>query len=597
MQVESNTVLTAPDASRPFVHPISDAERFEVIVSPEYPPGRGPEDQPSVLRLAKGDIVWVLEKHPSGWWGGHKEGDETTGWFPGSVAEKRPLSTGDSIDYFGDDENSRAALERDNRAVASPQGSLRSRQGTGMAAMQDENERLAQALANEQAKVQDVEGTLKLEREWKDKYSEDVRRLEAENMRIRKERDAEKQGREHERRSRELNEKKHQMLEAKERTDGENTQRLEGEVSRLQQELVAKEGMLQQKQAEINQLHEMVNILQVNTSIVQREASHCSQRQAPSPDVSRRDVCRPAENSMLSEKSMQHPGTPQGSGSRDDATCRALGRQASSSISRQLFQHPVADDVPLSARGMHRHTSEPGQMLAPNTHSGIATAPVSAVRVVSAVNGQPPRPSPRGPATAQSTPLQPWRSHSQGAAVAASPRGAKAIAAMQGIDSRPAAAAQVRTLVSEYERRSTSRTPCGTARNYEGQATPTRAASGGASARAVSANAPCASARAPSHGRAPVAMAMPFAESRGRQQMPVEDAKDLSEAPLSSPMGSEDTHAVVFGMSPISGRPRGERSNAHAPMGRVGPRMASPSPSPQQKGPSVQDRIRAFQRH
>jgi len=36
------------------------------------------------LELRLDDIVYVLEQDDSGWWGGHKEGEDCTGWFPGS---------------------------------------------------------------------------------------------------------------------------------------------------------------------------------------------------------------------------------------------------------------------------------------------------------------------------------------------------------------------------------------------------------------------------------------------------------------------------------------------------------------------------------
>lgn len=43
------------------------------------------EDQ---LTLKVGDIVIVMEKDETGWWGGHKEGEETTGWFPGICVDQ-----------------------------------------------------------------------------------------------------------------------------------------------------------------------------------------------------------------------------------------------------------------------------------------------------------------------------------------------------------------------------------------------------------------------------------------------------------------------------------------------------------------------------
>jgi hypothetical protein len=49
----------------------------------------------SQLDLRVGDFVYILEKDDSGWWGGHKEGDETTGWFPYNVV--RPLQALDQV--------------------------------------------------------------------------------------------------------------------------------------------------------------------------------------------------------------------------------------------------------------------------------------------------------------------------------------------------------------------------------------------------------------------------------------------------------------------------------------------------------------------
>jgi len=42
------------------------------------------------LKLQVGDIVYVLEQDETGWWGGHKEGEDLTGWFPGSCVRPMP---------------------------------------------------------------------------------------------------------------------------------------------------------------------------------------------------------------------------------------------------------------------------------------------------------------------------------------------------------------------------------------------------------------------------------------------------------------------------------------------------------------------------
>jgi len=39
----------------------------------------------SQLDLRVGDFVYILEKDESGWWGGHKMGEDTTGWFPYNI--------------------------------------------------------------------------------------------------------------------------------------------------------------------------------------------------------------------------------------------------------------------------------------------------------------------------------------------------------------------------------------------------------------------------------------------------------------------------------------------------------------------------------
>jgi len=616
-------------------HPLSGARiRVEVVVDPEYPAGRGPEDCQSVLRLEKGDIVYVLEQHESGWWGGHKEGDETTGWFPGSIAVVKPLSTqsGDSVDYDGDDENSRA-LERDRRAVASPQGSRRGCHGsiTGDAT---QDVLLQEQLAMEQKQVKDLEDAVRLEREWKEKYSEDVRRLEAEISRVRTERDAEKQERERERRERESREKnerlkqehEHRLLqEAQERNQSEAHARMEQdvcelralfqsseqEVNRLREEMAKKENQGSQMQAELSRRCEPAIIRQVPQPAVKMCSPGRDARLQPT-------LVNPREDRSVTETSLLQ-GSPPGSACRDDSRA-AVGRQASSSVTRQLFANSMADEPPsLSARaalggGLNRHTSDPGvqvqgaQSLMPtnlvgshvqSVPSGMTTAtstvgqPMPSLRLMSA---QPPRPSPRGnPLQAgmatQSTPLQPHRSHSAGAPVTGSPRMGKDI----GAPNRPPPA--VRAIVSEIERRSTSVTPGTVPRTVEcapaapctttphrataGTAAefPTFASSTGATTRAASAAAPTTSLRMHSNG--PPTLAAAPAAARGRQG-------NESEV-MYSPHAGEDPHVnVVFGMSPM-GRPRGERVMSHRTAGMT------PSPSPKANGPTVQERIRALQ--
>jgi len=49
-----------------------------------------PSSDDAQLDLRVNDIVYVLERDESGWWGGHKEGEDNTGWFPGSCVRPVP---------------------------------------------------------------------------------------------------------------------------------------------------------------------------------------------------------------------------------------------------------------------------------------------------------------------------------------------------------------------------------------------------------------------------------------------------------------------------------------------------------------------------
>eukprot|EP00411_Alexandrium_monilatum_P064401 CAMPEP_0175535148 /NCGR_PEP_ID=MMETSP0096-20121207/24049_1 /TAXON_ID=311494 /ORGANISM="Alexandrium monilatum, Strain CCMP3105" /LENGTH=545 /DNA_ID=CAMNT_0016837935 /DNA_START=71 /DNA_END=1709 /DNA_ORIENTATION=+ len=108
-------------------YPIADAVRAEAIKN--YVPDG--DYSSSQLTLKKGDIVWVLEQHSSGWWGGHKEGDDLTGWFPrvlvrptgdeegeGGPGDKSLERSGGSASQQGAE---LALYTCDHRAVASPQ--------------------------------------------------------------------------------------------------------------------------------------------------------------------------------------------------------------------------------------------------------------------------------------------------------------------------------------------------------------------------------------------------------------------------------------------------------------------------------------------
>ncbi|CAE7649532.1 unnamed protein product, partial [Symbiodinium pilosum] len=99
-------------------YPINDAVKGEVRARYVPPPG-----EVGQLALNVGDIVWVLEESDDGWYGGHKDGDENTGWFPASIINRIPR--GDCGDDDDDDRRNSALYTSDYRAVASPQAKHR----------------------------------------------------------------------------------------------------------------------------------------------------------------------------------------------------------------------------------------------------------------------------------------------------------------------------------------------------------------------------------------------------------------------------------------------------------------------------------------
>lgn len=84
------------------------------------------------LDLRVGDVVYVLEQDETGWWGGHKEGEENTGWFPGSIL-KCPLepvtsqANGDLEDASPARDGS-AGIEADGSPRQSPVASRKDQQ-------------------------------------------------------------------------------------------------------------------------------------------------------------------------------------------------------------------------------------------------------------------------------------------------------------------------------------------------------------------------------------------------------------------------------------------------------------------------------------
>mmetsp|Transcript_117207 Transcript_117207/g.184361 ORF Transcript_117207/g.184361 Transcript_117207/m.184361 type:complete len:434 (-) Transcript_117207:184-1485(-) len=70
----------------------------------------------SQLDLYVNDIVFVLEKDETGWWGGHKDGEDLTGWFPGFCVQALPEEKAPCIVGVGSDSMKTRAEAKEEEA-------------------------------------------------------------------------------------------------------------------------------------------------------------------------------------------------------------------------------------------------------------------------------------------------------------------------------------------------------------------------------------------------------------------------------------------------------------------------------------------------
>jgi len=495
-------------------HDISDAVRVEAVEDFE-PFG---ECKEHMLSLHIGDVVWVLEKHETGWWGGHKEGEDIMGWFPDKMVRQagRP---GDV--YEGGPRCSMSSLPDptrtlDLRAVASPQA-------VGVRRMPNSQDQKLQ-----EEKLELAESKARLEMEL---ASEKQRREAAEAKSAQLMQDNAALTRQHEQ---EQEAHKNAVLVERqqwERRVADIEQSCKEEARRLQTELRRKEAELEH----------------------QRSMSRMSVNEDSSI----------AGGSVTVEPQQQHQ-PPRGG--------TAVGRAPSAEISRRLFAHQ-----PGTGSGESLTT---GQRTPP---VAMATAPLMSASVAAS--------SMAGP---QAAPLS-SRCHSQGPGQPLSrqsPRaGAAAAQGLQWMQAGPPPSphhmyrpfeAGVRSLVSEFERRSNSK---GAPATRTADPSPSRQYVMSAPVASTSATAVAVRAR-PSAGNANIRAAS--REDIVHYGAPV--VSTPSGQPCGQPCGQREESpapAFNFGMSPM---PRQQVQHA-IPGGRGGMAASSPSAQP---SVSVQDRIRQF---
>eukprot|EP00439_Symbiodinium_sp_Y106_P022032 s4543_g2.t1 len=149
-------------------YPINDATKGEVRA--RYTPAPGEVGQ---LTLNVGDIVWVLEEE-DGWCGGHKDGDDNTGWFPASIINRIPR--GDCQEDDEDDRRNSALYTSDHRAVASPQA--KHQKVSAQLELAETKQRLEAAESERRRLEEVVKGLQKEKNDWEHERRGMVKRYE-----------------------------------------------------------------------------------------------------------------------------------------------------------------------------------------------------------------------------------------------------------------------------------------------------------------------------------------------------------------------------------------------------------------------------------
>mmetsp|Transcript_8442 Transcript_8442/g.23712 ORF Transcript_8442/g.23712 Transcript_8442/m.23712 type:complete len:599 (-) Transcript_8442:100-1896(-) len=574
-------------------YPIGDAVRTEVLCN--YQPQDGDAGQ---LRLSKGDIVWVLERHESGWWGGHKEGDDLTGWFPSKLV--RPTTPGDDSGAQLDDSLVDPLRTSDGRMVASPQVGHHRR----MAASEDAAE-LAEARSCLEVAQQEIEAERLRAKEASAAALEASRRLAVlEAQAAMQEQQVEALRQELAKREQHVQQERQQWAEERQHLHARAQERdaeraaYDAEVRKLQDDIRRREGELDHHRAQLSAFEEQ----RVGRTIVREVSLGASAAGAASREsslVRESSVGAASIQRRLFADGPEQPHTasyvPQPVPRGPPAAVVNASVMPPASMATQVAAMPaqMAAAVPTIPSGS-AHVLQPQGTLAGSFVPPLSsrhTVPTNGhgqpqphVQAAGPPPGQLPRPSPRNGSYVASAP-------SPAATRAASASGSCTVS----VPSSPALRVrdvqaeapkrEVRSLVAAYERRSGSAAPAAHPAAVLAPARPAEASPVRQQQQ-----------RMPPHSRPGQAMgsclrtASREAPPQRRPPPPGEAAAESERTPRAHG-GEEQLGAVNFGMSPMHKVPqRSHMSRTASPA-----RAINSSPSPGKAPLSVQDRIHFFQ--
>jgi peptidoglycan hydrolase CwlO-like protein len=386
-------------------HPFADAMRAEIVCA--WVPA--PENRNEQLTLQVGDAVWVLEgihnEDKDGWYGGHKDGSNTTGWFPASCCR---LIEGDCEDSVCDDaERSNSAVyTKDLRAVASPQA-----KGRGQALQLELNETKS-ALEDERRQLQSLKECLKEVSEERQKEQQEWQK------------------------ERQKFHRKREELESKVQMLSDDKRRMQGRVEDIQTHCSKVDSRCASLDAHCAKLESQKTSLEVAIGEEKAKVRHL---EAELKSRHRREDSRGTEPAPRAESANGH---------REDALSRG--------------RHGMPPEAPGHSTPTTPHTVTNLQAVPGAAGSGSLQAPARNSFVSSRVSGRPHsarnqpvgaavQPSPRPAATTS------WMPSSSGGPPPSPHLQRRIVNTRENLETVPQA--PVRTLVSEFERRSNSQGP------------------------------------------------------------------------------------------------------------------------------------------